>query len=354
MTRCAVSSLPACSSPRWRRRLRIAGAARRRSTACSSAAAFAKHWHVHQASFTAAGLTRDYWLYLPPGGARAPRPLVVYLHGCNETADADRRRRPTSTASPRSAASSSSTRSRTSRPLERAARRRQRRSAAGTGSCPQDQHRGAGEPAVIAGITRDRHAHRSASTRRRVYVEGVSAGADMAVILGATYPDVYAARRARSPAAPIATCGDETGALAYQAMGARAGVVPMFVENGTADTLNNMAMAGGLVPSWLGADDLADDGAIERQHLPRAGVGDTTTTSTRRRSPAAATSACTTTTSRARAASSGFQGSYPYTVATYDDAAGCDVLEAGSSTAWSTRIRTRRATVPTPTRSGRT
>src|SRR3954471_13435592 len=36
--------------------------------------------------FTSANGNRDYWLYLPPGKARAPRPLVVYLHGCNETA----------------------------------------------------------------------------------------------------------------------------------------------------------------------------------------------------------------------------------------------------------------------------
>src|SRR5436305_14740232 len=30
---------------------------------------------------------RDYWLYLPPGRAKEPRPLVVFLHGCNETAE---------------------------------------------------------------------------------------------------------------------------------------------------------------------------------------------------------------------------------------------------------------------------
>src|SRR5439155_15747240 len=29
---------------------------------------------------------RDYWVYVPPGGTVAGRPLVVFLHGCTETA----------------------------------------------------------------------------------------------------------------------------------------------------------------------------------------------------------------------------------------------------------------------------
>src|SRR3954447_10799896 len=46
----------------------------------ADAGSFTKH------TFTSANGSRDYWLYLPPGKARSPRPLVVYLHGCNETA----------------------------------------------------------------------------------------------------------------------------------------------------------------------------------------------------------------------------------------------------------------------------
>ena len=275
-------------------------------------------------TFHSAAGDRAYWLYLPPGTPTKPRPLVVYLHGCLETA--------TDTAASshfnRIAAQhgfvvvypQQNVTQNTSAPLA---------DGNGTGCwnwfLPQDQSRDAGEPAVITGLVRQLTATQHLD-RRRVYVEGVSAGADMAVILGATYPDVYAA------IAPIAgcayaTCADESGALTYKAMGSRARVVPMFVENGTADTLNTMAMAGGLVPSWLGADDLADDGtmngSISRQpasvhnyefdQTPQPGSGDICVHNNNFPCPGGVI---------------GFQSTYPYTVATYDDSAGCDVLEA--------------------------
>src|SRR5271165_3777076 len=58
-----------------------------------------------------------------------------------------------------------------------------------------DQARGSGEPAIIAGIVQTVEQNTSQWTvdTNRVYVAGMSAGAAMAVIMGATYPDIFAA-----------------------------------------------------------------------------------------------------------------------------------------------------------------
>jgi poly(hydroxyalkanoate) depolymerase family esterase len=57
---------------------------------------------------------------------------------------------------------------------------------------PEHQMRGAGEPAIIAGLTtsvRDEYA----ISRDRVFVAGLSAGGAMAAIMGETYPELYGA-----------------------------------------------------------------------------------------------------------------------------------------------------------------
>ena len=62
---------------------------------------------------------------------------------------------------------------------------------------PNDQKRGRGEPAILAGIAQG--AMREFEVvRDRTFVAGLSAGAAMAVILGETYPDTFAAIGAHS------------------------------------------------------------------------------------------------------------------------------------------------------------
>jgi poly(hydroxyalkanoate) depolymerase family esterase len=77
---------------------------------------------------------------------------------------------------------------------------------------PQDQLRGAGEPSLIAGIVRE-VAQQHGADPRRIFVAGLSAGAAMAVVLGETYPELFAGVGAHS-GLPYGSAHDIPSALA--------------------------------------------------------------------------------------------------------------------------------------------
>ena len=105
----------------------------------------------------------------------------------------------------------------------------------------EDQNRGEGEPALIAGLTR-RVVDEADADPSRVYVAGLSAGASTALIVAAAYPDIFAAVGAHS-GLPVGAARDKSSALAAMRFGSpggrRSDPMPTISFHGDADRVVN-------------------------------------------------------------------------------------------------------------------
>ncbi len=154
---------------------------------------------------------------------------------------------------------------------------------------PANQYRGSGEPAMIIAIVQAMQQNSAQWTidPNRVYVAGISAGAAMSVILGATYPDIFAAVGVHSgleyqaattfkSVLKVSQQGGpdpvQQGLAAYNAMGNVARVVPTIVFQGVNDYIVHPINGDQVIQQWMRTDALASNGMYEATFSSPASV----------------------------------------------------------------------------------
>jgi poly(hydroxyalkanoate) depolymerase family esterase len=184
--------------------------------------------------------SRPYKLYVPAGYHGQSVPLIVMLHGCTQSPD-------DFAAGTRMNAAAEKHTCLVAYPGQTSSANMQK---CWNWFSAVDQHRDAGEPSLIAGITR-KVIWEYAIEPRCVYIAGLSAGGAAAAIMGDAYPDLYAAIGVHSglacgaahdmPSAFAAMQGNGGPAprLRRRPVGSKPRVVPVIVFHGDKDTTVN-------------------------------------------------------------------------------------------------------------------
>jgi poly(hydroxyalkanoate) depolymerase family esterase len=171
--------------------------------------------------------TLDYKLYIPSSYNGQACPLLLMLHGCSQDGQDFARGTGMNTVAERYGCIVAYP---------------EQSSSANSGKCwnwfeDAHHHRGGGEPALIAGVAR-KIMTEYAVDPGKVFIAGLSAGGAMAVVLGRTYPDLFAAVGCHSGLAYACAVGVGAAMQAMQygdTAGAAGHSAPLIVFHGDMD-----------------------------------------------------------------------------------------------------------------------